>query len=354
MARTKPSYQYIWKFKSPPTLSNSHEAPELIGFNTGSKSSMQLMGVGGGSNVGEPIDPDIKDYNYVNVTKEFTWTLNSERTETPRVILKEMEFATSSMMQQATYQLTQFAAPLAGLLPHDPLSMYDDLYVTYDSGFIYDLPYFADDALATGGNQWNRGGKEGESLFKMGEGLLTATGNSKAAKAGKILGGVSEAAGALGGIREFIGGGAGFFVEQPKTYAHGNNTKSYNVTFPLFNTGEVDDMIRNFQLAFMLVYQNNPNRQDKQLIRPPAIYELTIPGVAYSPYVQMKSVAVKFMGARRELTLDIPFEGGDEVVPVQCTIPEAYLVQLSMEEMVGTTRNFMYKNLKRKVSVGSK
>ena len=113
-------------------------------------------------------------------------------------------------------------------------------------------------------------------------------------------------------------------------------------------------MIRNFQLAFMLVYQNNPNRQDKQLIRPPAIYELTIPGVAYSPYVQMKSVAVKFMGARRELTLDIPFEGGDEVVPVQCTIPEAYLVQLSMEEMVGTTRNFMYKNLKRKVSVGSK
>ena len=351
MARTKPSYQYIWQFDDLAMLNNT--GPELIGWNTGSKSSgLQLLGFGGSSNVGEAIDPDITDYNYINVSREFPWTLNNERDEVPRIILKEMEFATSSMMQQSTYYLSQFAAPLMGVFG-DPLSPYKDIYVTYDSGFIYDLPFFTDDSMATGDNSWDRG-EGAEGMIKGVGGMLQSTGIPGVAQAGAAVQLLPDAANMMGGFREFAGGGAGHFVEQPKFYQHGGNTKSYQVTFPLFNTGDLDDLIRNFQLAFMLVYQNNPNREDKQLIRPPSIYELTIPGVAYCPYVQMQRVSIKFLGARRELQIPIPFEGGDEVQMVSAIIPDAYLVELTIQELVGTTRNFMYHNLDRKISTGTK
>ena len=68
----------------------------------------------------------------------------------------------------------------------------------------------------------------------------------------------------------------------------------------------------------------------------------------------MQRVSIKFLGARRELQIPIPFEGGDEVQMVSAIIPDAYLVELTIQELVGTTRNFMYHNLDRKISTGTK
>ena len=111
-------------------------------------------------------------------------------------------------------------------------------------------------------------------------------------------------------------------------------------------------MIRNFQLAYMLVYQNLPNRESKQLILPPSIYEVTFPGVTYCPYAYMSSVDVKFIGSIHELTIPVPFEDITEVKNIRVTIPEAYEITLNIQELVGNTRNFMYFNVDRLVSTG--
>ena len=102
----------------------------------------------------------------------------------------------------------------------------------------------------------------------------------------------------------------------------------------------------------MLVYQNLPNRDSKQIIMPPCIYEVTFPGVTYCPYAYMSSVDVQFLGSRREIPLAIPFDDIDEFKNIQVTIPEAYMITLNIQELVGNTKNFMYFNVDRLVTTG--
>ena len=102
----------------------------------------------------------------------------------------------------------------------------------------------------------------------------------------------------------------------------------------------------------MLVYQNIPNRSSKQIVMPPHIYEVTVPGISYTPYAFMQSVDIKFVGAVREISLPLPFGPMDDLKTIRVSVPEAYDVRLNLQELVGNTRNFMFHNVKRKISTG--
>lgn len=355
----KPSFRFIWSFDS--ESFTNQEGPKLIGANgTG-----PLVGKLFGSAVGGDIEPDIAKYTYVNVSRDFPWTLNNERDEVPRVILKEMQQNSSALLTRGKYYLTQPFTTVSTLVgaSNDLLDSYTGLYETSDTGFYYDLPNLKGEYMTTGTNSFGDEQKKLGDLIKGGANAVGTMLGGSDTKAGSIAGGVSNAMGAateLGsGVIDLLGkgteqfmGGAGYFTEQPQFYQHGRNNRTYDVTFPLFNTGSYDDMIRNFQLAYMLVYQNLPNRNDKQMVKPPCIYEVSVPGISYTPYAFMQSVNVNFVGSRREITIHLPFESLDNFKPVRVTIPEAYDIKLSLTELVGNTRNFMFHNIKRKVSTG--
>jgi hypothetical protein len=287
--------------------------------------------------------------------------LNDEREEVPRIILKEMTPSSSSLLTRSTYYLSQFEDIDFGLINNEPLDSYTGLYVTDDTGFIYDIPQLGGSYMMTGSNSFGTGGDGG--LGKTLKGVASIAGDfapgkigkgiNAAAKGGEAAIGLAGLAGDLvGGVREAFGGGAGYYTEQPQFYQHGQGARNYDIKFPLFNTNDYENMIRNFQVAFMLVYQNLPNRNSKQTIRPPCLYEITVPGVSYTPYAYMSKVNVEFLGARREMTIALPFDDPDNFRNIRVTIPEAYEITLSVQELVSHTKNFMFHNVSRKISTG--
>lgn len=350
-----PQYRYIWSFDE--AGNDGQSAPKLIGANGVGDNGLfsNTDGIGGA------ITPDIEKYTYINVSREFSWTLNNERDEVPRIILKELIQSSSALLTRGMYALGQMSDILPTFLFNDPLDSYTGLYVTDDTGFYYDIPQLNESYLATGNNSFGSGGSTA-GLAGAANMASNVLGGSKT-KAGGALGSLSEGAGgamkiastlgdALGSAREFFGGGAGYFTEQPQFYQHGAGARNYTISFPLYNTGSYADMVRNFQLAFMLVYQNLPNRSSKQLVKPPCLYEITIPGISYTPFAYMSSVKVDFVGQRREMTIDIPFDSADNLKPIRATIPEAYNITMNVQELVAHTKNFMYHNVNRPVNTG--
>jgi len=352
-----PQKRYLWTFDD--QGGQGQEAPQLMGtFGTGS--SLLQFGVEG---IGRAIEPDLPNYTYINVAKDFAWTLNDQRDEVPRIILKEMTPSASSLITRSTYYLSQFEDIDFGLINNEPLDSYTGLYITDDTGFIYDIPQLQGSYLMTGNHEFGDGSNAlGGALKSVGSVASTLAGGSKS-KLGKGIGAVTKGVGAAvdlagvagdlaGGLREAIGGGAGYYTEQPQFFQHGRGARNYDIKFPLYNTGDYEDMIRNFQLAFMLVYQNLPNRNSKQTIRPPCMYEITVPGISYTPYAYMSSVKVDFIGQRREMTIALPFEDPDNFKNIRVTMPEAYEITLNVQELVAHTRNFMYHNVNRKINTG--
>lgn len=119
------------------------------------------------------------------------------------------------------------------------------------------------------------------------------------------------------------------------------------------NTGTYDDIIKNWQLLFGLVYQNRPGRVTKNLIDVPVIYELFIEGDAYMPYSYITSLKVNFVGNRRTMKIKVPVtkfasEGSDTSVQtreIETTIPDAYQIDIQIKGLNDETRNFMYQSL---------
>lgn len=352
---SKEQSDYLWYFGGKPKM--SQEAPELKGRN--GQGDNGLLDIG--SKIGNEIKPDLEKYTYIDVSRNFSWTLNDERDEVPRVILKELVQNQAALINRGMYYLGQSTDILQILtLFTGPLSSYKGLYSTNDTGFFYDLPNLGGNYFTTGSNSF--GADQSGSYFR---GLVDKAGNMAEAIGGGAnpisgaIKGVGVAGDAVAGLGEFVGrareiisGGGGYYTESPKFYQHGGNARSYDISFPLFNTTTWEDVITNFQLVFMLVYQNIPNRGSKQIVMPPCIYEVTVPGISYTPYAYMSSVDVKFVGAVREMTLPLPFESIDKFENVRVSVPEAYDVRLNLQELVGNTRNFMYHNVKRKINTG--
>lgn len=82
------------------------------------------------------------------------------------------------------------------------------------------------------------------------------------------------------------------------------------------------------------------------------MYEITVPGVSYTPFAYMSKVNVDFIGARREMTIALPFDDPDNYRNIRVTVPEAYDITLSVQELVSHTKNFMFHNVSRKISTG--
>ena len=212
----------------------------------------------------------------------------------------------------------------------DVLKPYEGLYATEYTGFNYYFPYL-EDAYREVTNSFGDGESNG-------------------------LAGVADLASSLSkglvGITNIIKPGT--YIEKSKQFTMGDTGRSITFNLPLLNTGTFDDVKKNWQLIFGLVYQNRPGRVSKSIIDQPVIYEVHIPGVAYMPYAYISNLSVKFLGNRRDMELEVPImdegvNGGliNNIGKIRTTIPDAYELSITVTGLNEETRNFIYASVKK-------
>jgi hypothetical protein len=221
-----------------------------------------------------------------------------------------------------------FAQTTASSFGSEILEPYEGLYITEDTKFSYRMPYFENMQNAVS-NAFNNDdqilGKRGFGLSKFISGAASLAENLAYTLAGTI------------NITE-----PGIYIEKPQFYSFASSGDQLSFTFPLINTGwaTFEDVERNWQLIFMLIYQNRANRKSRDLIDPPCLYEVSIPGVKYMPFAFIQNLSVQFMGARRSYKINVPSMDG--FTRINTIIPDAYIVTISLRGLVAETQNFLY------------
>jgi hypothetical protein len=202
------------------------------------------------------------------------------------------------------------------------LQPYEGLYITEDTGFKYVLPYF-DDLQNMVTNSFS------ENDEMLGPSTLL----------GKTISKIRSATESLARLAYFTE--PGLYIERPKFYQFKKTGDRIRFNFPLINTGwsTFDDVSLNWQLAFLLTYQNLPNRRTREVIDPPVIYEVTIPGVKYIPFAYIQSMEINYLGSRRQMALTVPSTGGSSGITT--IVPDAYVLSITIEGLVADSRNFL-------------
>ena len=209
------------------------------------------------------------------------------------------------------------------------LRPYEGLYATEYTGFNYYFPYLEDSY------------REVTNQFGEGEGnILTPIAN------------LAADAATLTNVLNIVKPGT--YIEKSKQFTMGDAGRQLTFTLPLLNTGSFEDVRRNWQLIFGLVYQNRPGRVSKSIIDQPVIYEVHLPGVVYMPYAYISNLSVKFLGNRREMEFDVPImsEGvnrdtTNNIGNIRTVIPDAYELTMTITGLNEETRNFIYASVKK-------
>ncbi len=215
------------------------------------------------------------------------------------------------------------------------LDVYQGLYITEATGWNYKIPYFQDRHTALD-NSFS------ESNEFIGQGALSLG-------AADMVGGLRDVAeGAAGAINIME---PGTYIERPKFYQFPSDGERFSVKFPLLNTGHATyaDVIRNWQVVFLLIYQNRPSRFTRDLIEPPVIYELELPGQKYMPFAYITNLEVQFLGSRR--IMQIPYKDLNGINTITTIIPDGYLIDITFQGLVGDSRNFDYASLNTSIDI---
>lgn len=223
------------------------------------------------------------------------------------------------------------------LFSSNVLQPYNNLYTIEKTGFQYIFPYLTDSYRELA-NEFGAS-SQGNLL----NGVLAGANDL-----------VDQVTGTFGTLKP------GVYIEEAQQYVMGQTGRSISFSIPLLNTSSVEDIAKNWQLIFGLVYQNRPGRITKSVVDIPVIYTVSIPGMLYMPYAFINSLKVDFIGNRR--FMKIPSPGiVDSNIPdyisnvektIETIIPDAYKLDITLTGLNEETRNFMFESLKS--SPGSK
>ena len=356
-------------------------------------------------NLADALVPGLGADGNIDVVRDFPWTLtpvgSPARAEAPYIILKEYYLLDSIINQSiAAYglkikpgaNLTDIPATLFANLNSASLQgeqLYEGLYDLNDTGnnknftgFKYTLPFFSSDYLTTN-NTWIAKPMYEEIIQLQkylaqiqggitGAGVTVAASTSLGALLGGVTtGGIGAGAGAVGGAKiglqlagESVKVGAKL-AEQKVMYERlrqqleiGMNSgvgklgdpaldkpqvwstaqpRTHNVSFPLFNTVDFDTLVKNWELCHLLCYQNLYNKRNLFTGLPPVYYEITIPGVHYCKAGYISKLNISNIGNIHRIELPVGTNGK----PLLVNVPDAYLVNLTINDFFIPSKNFL-------------
>jgi hypothetical protein len=214
---------------------------------------------------------------------------------------------------------------------------YQRLYFVGPTGFSYKIPYFDKTAFAHS----NSFGAQG-------------AGNPALGSINKLMEVIPSLAEAVQSVVNVFSQAGSAQIERTQYYQYQNTSQPIVVKFPLYNTAPAtySDICNNFKLIFLLLYQNLPMRQDKIVVEPPCIYDIKIPGMKREPYCYLNSITVYHNGNTRIMDIDLKginfvgntsgFTGDTKLETVKAVIPDSYIINLSFQPVLATTKNFLF------------
>lgn len=143
----------------------------------------------------------------------------------------------------------------------------------------------------------------------------------------------------------------GQYVESPQIFATGYTGSSINIEFPLLNTISFESAAKNYQLLWLLIFQNTPYRVTKTLLELPKVYRVRIPGIRYMHFAYINSLEVQFIGTRRTVNIPMPpttIDGIQLPSTAQVVMPDAYIVRIGLTSLLSDSSNMMIENWKIK------
>ena len=205
-------------------------------------------------------------------------------------------------------------------LVSDKLKSYFGIYLTKPTGFQYALPYFGNSPLGVLNNWSSTAGMHNKKVSDMIQSAQTT---------------IEEVA------TSFNINQPGTFIEKPKYYEYSDGGKTVTITFPLLNTVKKTDKIayqQNYELLWILAFQNRPYRTSFSRVSPPKLYTLTIPGQQFMPYCYISEMKVEFQGTRRNLPVALGITPGTTAT---VSVPDAYIVTLTFTSLIADVGNTM-------------
>ena len=130
----------------------------------------------------------------------------------------------------------------------------------------------------------------------------------------------------------------GTYIEKPRYFHYPTEGESISFSLPLINTIQKGNKLpyqQNYELIWILAYQNKPYRTSFSRILPPKLYTVSIPGMKYFPYAYISNMTVDFLGTRRQLEVNTPVGGAT------ASIPEAYMLNITFTSLLADTGNLM-------------
>jgi uncharacterized membrane protein YgcG len=289
----------------------------------------------------------------INVVTGWPWTLTPPSSpaldEVPYVWMKEYLYLESQMRAEATTSLALPKGLAAAATDGVSSSPYDKLY-DHDNptNFSYTFPYFDNTAYSTT-NTWQEVSDEGlvGGLIKEGAGALEGLGSRRGGKLGRLmnLGGkaIGQASDKMGLVKDLAfkaTSPSAKAIDKPKLWVNGE-ARSLSISFPLYNTivtgkeQNYSDIIqKNWELCYLLTYQNLFNKRTYFTNTPPVFYEVVVPGVHYSKASYVSNLKITHAGNIRSMKFDWLGNGSADY-----NIPDAYIVNITLQDMLVNSKN---------------
>ena len=225
------------------------------------------------------------------------------------------------------------------LLDQHNLTSLQGIYFTKPTGFHYRLPLYASPQTT----------------------LNKGFGTDSAGQVGETLGNLVDKVTTLGDdIAKAVNfAQPGVFIEKPQ-YFQGIDYRTETIEFPLSNTvrrGTASPIQQNYELLWLLAFQNRPYKTSFARTPPPKIYSVSVPGQFSMPYAYISGMSVDFVGTVRKTKVTVPSGNGEGVIgsqEIKTNVPEAYQVSLEFTSLIGDYGNQMISGAFKSVLDGNK
>lgn len=319
----------------------------------------------------------------IDVINDFPWTFTpgnpanqstKGRAETPVIQLEEFYQKQTALQQQLVPYNTEFPStantPVEALLAIGNTTLNANIDKLYEgifdgdldnsSGFLYRLPYFSQVNFTTN-NDWEKkdllntiidyqqkfSGPLGKGLGVGGRALL-----------GKLLTKIAARKGATSGLGDIVSDLPSIIRDislvnlqntnpavgllDPPHLFQSSSPRQIQISFYLYNTHSTSSnkkdveqtIIKNWELCYMLSYQNSVNKKNFFTGLCPVFYRVIIPGVHYSKASIITNLSISNVGNIRKLVL--PIDGGSDT---DVNVPDAYKIDINLQDVFMPSKN---------------
>ena len=255
----------------------------------------------------------------VDVYSTMKWKNHGAIDEVPHLFLSEYSLDYGSWTSNLARIMNT-----TGQVADGQLDPYQILYTGNPTGFYYTLPYLIKSGDTIRGGVTNKWGDTNAGISDGAKGLLGE----------KIYDKVSKAAQSFGNI---VSPGIG--TEPVKSFSE-TAPNDLTISFPLYNTGTIEEANNNFSFVSLLAFQNLKTRTTFVSFLPPKLYSIDglADGSVYMPAAYISDLKIDSIGTTRSIT-DL---GGGSSSEGRTLIPEAYRVTITFTEMIAQSTNIMW------------